>query len=179
MALAKEAKTETIGQYKTHATDTGSPEVHVMLTWVESGIAYGDGELIALREPRLDVRTPDGGFLPPSTRISYRIGQPTFGLGPVNAGIVTGVLVATVLWAVNLPFGIAASWWSRRHGILQQSWGSIVFSPWGGLLRTSFMTNPPHLPAITGTSWAILPSTTRPAILPTASSAALWKTSRR
>ena len=31
MALAKEAKTETIGQYKTHATDTGSPEVQVAL----------------------------------------------------------------------------------------------------------------------------------------------------
>lgn len=31
MALAKEAKTEIIGQYKTHATDTGSPEVQVAL----------------------------------------------------------------------------------------------------------------------------------------------------
>src|SRR5947208_1420174 len=73
------------------------------------------------------------------TRRGPRFGQ-SLGLGTVNAGIVTGVLVATVLWAVNLPFGIAASWWSRRHGILQQSWGSIVFSPWGGLLRTTFMT---------------------------------------
>ena len=64
----------------------------------------------------------------------------SLGLGPVNAGIVTGVLVTTVLWAVNLPFGIAASWWSRRHGILRESWWSIVFSPWGGLLRTTVMT---------------------------------------
>jgi STE24 endopeptidase len=64
----------------------------------------------------------------------------SLGLGPVNAGIVTGVLVATVLWAVNVPFGIAASWWSRRHGISQESWAAIVFSPWGGLLRTTFMT---------------------------------------
>lgn len=31
MALAKEAKTETIGQYRTHASDTGSPEVQVAL----------------------------------------------------------------------------------------------------------------------------------------------------
>ena len=31
MALAKEAKIEIIGQYKTHATDTGSPEVQVAL----------------------------------------------------------------------------------------------------------------------------------------------------
>ena len=31
MALAKEAKTGIIGQYKTHTTDTGSPEVQVAL----------------------------------------------------------------------------------------------------------------------------------------------------
>lgn len=31
MALAKEAKTEIIGQYRTHSTDTGSPEVQVAL----------------------------------------------------------------------------------------------------------------------------------------------------
>ncbi|HMG35372.1 MAG TPA: 30S ribosomal protein S15 [Blastocatellia bacterium] len=31
MALAKEAKVEIIGNYKTHATDTGSPEVQVAL----------------------------------------------------------------------------------------------------------------------------------------------------
>jgi small subunit ribosomal protein S15 len=31
VALAKEAKTEIIGQHKTHNTDTGSPEVQVAL----------------------------------------------------------------------------------------------------------------------------------------------------
>jgi len=31
VALAKEVKTETIDQYRTHATDTGSPEVQVAL----------------------------------------------------------------------------------------------------------------------------------------------------
>ncbi len=31
MALAKEAKTEIIGEYRKHATDTGSPEVQVAL----------------------------------------------------------------------------------------------------------------------------------------------------
>jgi len=31
MALAKEAKTDIIGEYKTHPTDTGSPEVQVAL----------------------------------------------------------------------------------------------------------------------------------------------------
>jgi CxxC motif-containing protein (DUF1111 family) len=71
-------------QLQDHAV-VGLPEVRVTLTWVETGVAYGDGEIVALREPRLDVRTPDGGFLPPSTRISYRIGQPTFGLGLLEA----------------------------------------------------------------------------------------------
>ena len=65
----------------------------------------------------------------------------SLGLGAVNAGIITGVLVATVLWAVSVPFDIASSWWSRRHGILQENWGSIIFSPWGALLRSAFMTS--------------------------------------
>jgi STE24 endopeptidase len=64
----------------------------------------------------------------------------SLGLGPVNAGIVTAVLVGVVLWAVSIPFDLAAAWWSRRHGILQQSWPSIVLSPWGGLLGSTFAT---------------------------------------
>jgi STE24 endopeptidase len=55
-------------------------------------------------------------------------------LGPVNSGIVIGVVVMTVVWAVALPFDFASAWWQRRHGISKQSWGDIVFSPWGGLL---------------------------------------------
>jgi STE24 endopeptidase len=62
----------------------------------------------------------------------------SLGLRPVNAGIITGVVVTTVLWAVSLPFEIAAAWWSRRHGISKDSWGSIVFAPWGGLLGKTF-----------------------------------------
>jgi STE24 endopeptidase len=61
----------------------------------------------------------------------------SLGLGPVNAGIVTAVLVAVVVWAVSVPFDLAASWWSRRHGILQESWATIVFSPLGGLYRAT------------------------------------------
>jgi STE24 endopeptidase len=57
----------------------------------------------------------------------------SLGLGPVNAGIVTGVLVGAAVWAAGLPFGIADSWWSRRHGISRESWASIVSSRLGGL----------------------------------------------
>ncbi len=58
----------------------------------------------------------------------------SLGLGPVNSGIVTGVVVLTVVWGVSLPFGIASAWWQRRHGISKESWTEIVFSPWGTLL---------------------------------------------
>src|SRR3954454_17762937 len=57
----------------------------------------------------------------------------SLGLGPMNAGIVAAVVVAVALWAVSLPFDLAAAWWSRRHGILRESWLTIVFSPLGGL----------------------------------------------
>jgi STE24 endopeptidase len=64
----------------------------------------------------------------------------SLGLGPVNAGIITAVLAAVLLWTVSLPFDIAAAWWSRRHGILQESWPTIVFSPLGGLYRATVVT---------------------------------------
>src|SRR6266853_982556 len=63
-----------------------------------------------------------------------------FGAGAVNAGVITGVVVMTVLWAVSLPFGVANGWWERRHGISKESWGAIVFSPWQGLLSSTFTT---------------------------------------
>jgi STE24 endopeptidase len=61
-------------------------------------------------------------------------------LGRVNAGLITGVIAVTVLWAVSLPFGIATGWWERRHGISKEDWGTIVFSPWQGLLSRTFTT---------------------------------------
>jgi STE24 endopeptidase len=58
----------------------------------------------------------------------------------VNAGIITAVFITVVVWAVAVPFDLAASWWSRRHDILQRSWSSIVFEPVGGLIRTTLAT---------------------------------------
>jgi STE24 endopeptidase len=62
------------------------------------------------------------------------------GLGPVNAGIIIAVLAGVLLWVVSLPFDISAAWWSRRHGISQESWATIVFSPLAGLYRTTIVT---------------------------------------
>jgi Zn-dependent protease with chaperone function len=67
------------------------------------------------------------------TRRAPRLAR-SLGLGPVNAGLVTGVLVLTAVWAASLPFGFASAWWQRRHGISKEDWASIVFSPWGTLL---------------------------------------------
>jgi STE24 endopeptidase len=64
----------------------------------------------------------------------------SLGLGPVNSGIITGVFITVVLWAVSVPFDIASSWWSRRHGILERSWSAIVFAPVGGLVQTAVST---------------------------------------
>jgi len=58
----------------------------------------------------------------------------SLGLGPVKAGLITGVVVITVLWTVSLPFDIAAGWWDRRHGISKEDWGTILLSSWQGLL---------------------------------------------
>jgi STE24 endopeptidase len=64
----------------------------------------------------------------------------SLGLGRVNTGIVTGIVVTTVVWAVALPFGFASAWWERRHGISRESWATIVFAPWENLLATTLGT---------------------------------------
>jgi len=61
----------------------------------------------------------------------------SLGLGRVNAGLMTGVVVVIVLWTVSLPFGIATAWWARRHGISKEDWATIVFSQWQGLLSST------------------------------------------
>jgi STE24 endopeptidase len=64
----------------------------------------------------------------------------SLGLGRVNTGIVTGIVVTTVVWTVALPFGFASAWWQRRQGISRESWATIVFSPWEELLATTLGT---------------------------------------
>ncbi len=71
-------------QLQDHAT-VGLPEVRITLTWIESMETYGDGEVVAMREPRIDVRTPMGEFLPANVRFSYRQSAPVIGLGLLEA----------------------------------------------------------------------------------------------
>lgn len=61
-----------------------SPEVHANLSWIERSIAYGDGEIVMLREPRVVITKPSGEPLPPFAK-SYRQAQAVFGLGLLEA----------------------------------------------------------------------------------------------
>src|SRR5438477_1363040 len=61
-------------------------------------------------------------------------------LRPVNSGIVLGMLAITIVWAVGLPFAIAAVWWERRHRTSRETYGSQVPAEWGRLLAIAFMT---------------------------------------
>ena len=59
------------------------------------------------------------------------------GLGRINAGIVLGVVTFTIVWAATLPFGLAAVWWERRHGISRESYGAALAGAWGNLLAAT------------------------------------------
>lgn len=61
------------------------PDVFVTLSWLEHAEQYGDGAVVMLREPRLDVHRPDGSPLPPDARTSYRQAPGVFGLGLLEA----------------------------------------------------------------------------------------------
>jgi STE24 endopeptidase len=55
------------------------------------------------------------------------------GLGPIGAGMIVGVVMLVLLWAVDLPFSVAGRWWDHRHGLLKTSWGDWLLGPWAGL----------------------------------------------
>ncbi|MBL9017006.1 MAG: thiol oxidoreductase [Myxococcales bacterium] len=71
-------------QLQDHAT-VGEPEVTVAFAWIESEVAYGDGELVTLREPRFTVEAVTGDALPPETQYSFRIASPLIGVGLLEA----------------------------------------------------------------------------------------------
>jgi len=71
-------------QLQDHAT-FGIPEVRVLLTWVEVGELFDDGEVISMREPRITVMQPNGDPLPQGIQMSYRQAPPLIGLGLLEA----------------------------------------------------------------------------------------------
>jgi STE24 endopeptidase len=55
------------------------------------------------------------------------------GLGPIGAGLIVGMAVLIILWAVDLPFSIALRWWADRHGLTRGSWVEWLLEPWATL----------------------------------------------
>ena len=55
------------------------------------------------------------------------------GLGPIGAGLIVGMVVLMILWAVDLPFSIALRWWADRHGLTKGSWVDWLVEPWATL----------------------------------------------
>ena len=59
-----------------------------------------------------------------------------FRLGWLARGLaLLGLALATV-WLVRLPFGAAAHWWRRRHGLSEQGYLGWLVDPWPELLAT-------------------------------------------
>lgn len=71
-------------QLQDHAT-YGLPEVRIMGMWIETSVEYADGELVSMREPRLDIVGANGTPMPANTRYSFRIPPPVIGLGLLEA----------------------------------------------------------------------------------------------
>lgn len=55
------------------------------------------------------------------------------GLGPIGSGMIVGMVMLVVLWAVNLPFAVALRWWDLRHDLAEGSWLEWLIEPWAEL----------------------------------------------
>jgi len=55
------------------------------------------------------------------------------GLGPIGAGLIVGMVMLIVLWAVNLPFALSLRWWAERHDLARGSWIEWLIEPWAAL----------------------------------------------
>jgi STE24 endopeptidase len=53
--------------------------------------------------------------------------------GRVGTGLLLGMLGLAVVWIAQLPFGLAAVWWERRHGVSHQGYFEWIFSSFFGL----------------------------------------------
>ncbi|MDB4954825.1 MAG: putative thiol oxidoreductase [Myxococcales bacterium] len=71
-------------QLQDHNT-SGLPEIVATLTWTDQAMQYADGEVVMMRTPTIDIRTPMGDYLPSGTLTSYRQAPPLIGLGLLDA----------------------------------------------------------------------------------------------
>jgi STE24 endopeptidase len=55
--------------------------------------------------------------------------------GPIGTGMLLGMLAFAIVWIAELPFGLAAVWWERRHGVSHEgylTWAIQSFTGLGG-----------------------------------------------
>ena len=53
--------------------------------------------------------------------------------GPVGTGMLLGMLGLAIVWLVRVPFGLAAHWWDRRHGVTSLGYLAWLVSDWAQL----------------------------------------------
>lgn len=54
--------------------------------------------------------------------------------GALRYGVVVLLAVLAALWLARLPWGAAAHWWRRRHGLSAQGYAAWILDPWLELL---------------------------------------------
>lgn len=87
--------------------------------WIGSTLAQLSAlALLAWRAPRLDAR----------------VRGPRLWRALVLLGLTLGAL-----WLVRLPFGAAAHWWRRRHGLSEQRYLHWLVDPWPEVLATAVL----------------------------------------
>ena len=56
------------------------------------------------------------------------------GLGPIGSGMIVGMVMLVVVWAVDLPFSIALRWWAIDHELAPPgTWIEWLVEPWAVL----------------------------------------------
>jgi STE24 endopeptidase len=53
--------------------------------------------------------------------------------GPIGTGMLLGMLGLGIVWIAEVPFGVAAVWWERRHGVSHQGYVEAVVQSFLGL----------------------------------------------
>jgi STE24 endopeptidase len=53
--------------------------------------------------------------------------------GRIGTGMLLGMLGLGILWFTQVPFGLAAVWWQRRHDVLELGYAEWLFGDWLGL----------------------------------------------
>ncbi len=53
--------------------------------------------------------------------------------GPIGTGMLLGMLGFAIVWLAEIPFGLVAVWWERRHGVSHQGYVESVLGGFIGL----------------------------------------------